>query len=107
MLIGELALLELGLELIVEHLLEDIFETAVINLEDGVLGREIDRVVAGEAIIETGARKFADRLVEIVHGHGNTAARRLEDLVLDHLAVLADKLDRELALAGETKIRGA
>jgi hypothetical protein len=39
------AAFELGLELGVEDLLEDVLEAAVIGLEDGVLGREIDRTL--------------------------------------------------------------
>ena len=38
-----------GLELLVEDLLEDVLEAAVIDLEDGVLGREIERIRRGRA----------------------------------------------------------
>ena len=48
-LVGELLLVELGLELLVEHLLEEVLEAAVVDLEDGVLGREVDGIVAARA----------------------------------------------------------
>ena len=59
-LVGELALLELVLELGVEHLLEQVLEAAVVGLEDGVLGRQVDRIVAVEPVVEGGARELAD-----------------------------------------------
>ena len=74
-LVGDLALVELGLEFGVEDLLEDILEAAVIGLEDGVLGREIDRIVALQAVVQRGAGEFLDRLVEIVHRHGDAGVR--------------------------------
>ena len=45
-LVGDVRGLELRRELVVEDLLEDVLEAAVIGLEDGVLGREIDRPAA-------------------------------------------------------------
>ena len=68
-LVGELLGGELVLELLVEDLLEDVLEAAVIGLEDGVLGRQIDRIAARQAVIERGACEVADRVVEIVHRH--------------------------------------
>jgi hypothetical protein len=50
-----------------------------------------------------GAGEIADRLVEVVHRHGDAGAGGIEDLVLDGLAVFADELDGQLALAGEQK----
>ena len=60
-----------------------------------------------EPVVEGGAREVADRVVEIVHGHGDARARRLEHLALDHLAVLAGELERDGALAGELEVGGA
>ena len=101
------ALVELGLELGVEDLLEDVLEAAVIGLEDGVLGREIDRVLAAQAVVERGAGEVADRVVEVVHRHGDAGARELEHFLLDHRAVLAVELDGQLALAGHLEVGGA
>ena len=43
MLIGDARRLEAVLELVVEHFLEEVLEATVVGLEDGVLGREVDR----------------------------------------------------------------
>jgi hypothetical protein len=64
---------ELGLELGVEDFLEDVLEAAVIGLEDGVLGREIDRVLADQAVVQRGAGEVADRVVEVVHAMATPA----------------------------------
>src|SRR5690606_24403693 len=106
-LVGKAALFEFRFELGVIDLLEDVLEASVIDLEDRVLGREVDRVVASKAIIERSACEIADRIVEIVHGHGDAAAGGLESLLLDDGAVLADELDGQRALALELEIRGA
>ncbi len=58
--------------------LEDVLEAAVIGLEDGVLGRQIDRPLAHQAVHQRGAGEFADRLVEVVHGHGHAGAGALK-----------------------------
>jgi hypothetical protein len=42
----------LAFELVVEDLLEKILEAAIVGLEDRVLGREIDRIVAAIPMIE-------------------------------------------------------
>ncbi len=57
MLIFDPGLVELGLEFGVEDFLENVLEAAVIGLEDGVLGRQIDRPAALEAEVEAGARE--------------------------------------------------
>ncbi len=45
------------------------------GLQDGVLGRQIDRIAAGETVVERGAGEIADRVVEVVHRHGDARAR--------------------------------
>ena len=74
-LVPDLLFLELRLELGLEDLLEDVLEAAVIGFEDGVLGRQIDRIAAQQAVVQRGAGEFADRIVEIVHRHGDARAR--------------------------------
>jgi hypothetical protein len=44
-LVGQAPCLEVGLELLVEDALELVLEHPVVTLEDGVLGRQIDRIV--------------------------------------------------------------
>ena len=68
-LVGQAGLLELVLELGVEDVLEDVLERAVVGLEDRVLGREVDRVLALQAVGERRAGEVLDRLVEVVHPH--------------------------------------
>ena len=92
-----------GFELRLEDFLEDVLEAAVIGFEDRVLGREIDGIVARQAVIQRGAREIADRFVEIVHRHRDARARRLEDFLLDDRAVFADELDRQRPLPGNLK----
>jgi hypothetical protein len=41
--------LEPRLELVVVDLLEDVLEAPVIGFQDGVLGRQVDRIALGEA----------------------------------------------------------
>ena len=106
-LVGQARLLVLGGELGLVDLGEDVLEAPVIGLEDGVLGREIDGIVALQAVGEGGAGELPDRLVDVVHGHGDARAGVIEDLVLDLLAVLAGPLDGQLALAGDPEVRGA
>ena len=48
-----------GLNSLVEYLLENILEAPVIGFEDGVLGREIDRIFALQPVIETGVGEAA------------------------------------------------
>src|SRR5262249_13648129 len=95
------------LELRVEDFLENILEPPVIDFDDRILGREIERVAAVERVIHRCAREIADRVVEIVHRHGDAAARELEDFALDLLAVVADEREIKLALARHPKIGGA
>src|SRR3546814_4492368 len=67
---------------------EQILEAAVIGLEDRVLGRQIHRPLAREAIVEAGACEVADRIVEIVHAHRDARRGELEHLLVDPRAVL-------------------
>ena len=106
-LVGEAERLELRLELLVEHLLEQILEATVIGLQDGVFGREVDRVLAGEAVVERGPGEVDDRLIEVVHRHRDAGVRELEHLLLDDGAVVALELDGEAALARHLEVGGA
>jgi len=66
-LIGELCCLELLVEFVVIDRLEDIFEPAVVFLEDGVLGREVNRQAPREPVIEAGSGKTFNRFVQVLH----------------------------------------
>jgi hypothetical protein len=95
---------ELFLELGVEHFLEQILEAAVIGLEDRVLGGEVERPAALERIVHAGAAEIADRILEIVHRHGDARAREVEHFAVDHLAVLAFPDEAQLARAGDDEV---
>src|SRR6266705_2701026 len=60
-----------------------------------------------QSIVQRGAGEIADRVVEIVHRHGDAAARELEHLPLDPGAVVAEEAERQLALARYLEVRGA
>ena len=95
--------LEFGLE----HLLEQVLEAAVIGLEDGVLGRQVDRPAQIEPVVERGAGEIADRVVEVVHCHGDPGRGGVEHLAFDHVTVFALELDGDLAGPREAEIGGA
>ena len=78
MLVGDAGGTELVGEFGLEDLFEQILEAAVIGFHDRVLGRQIDRPAKIEAVIHAGACKAADRLVQIIHRHGDTAVRKVE-----------------------------
>ncbi len=58
--------------LLLIDLLEDVFKATVILLQDGVLGAEVQRPAFGQTHLEGAVGKVSDRLVCIVHPHGNT-----------------------------------
>src|SRR5262245_5444893 len=92
------------LELLFVHLLERLLEAAVVLLEDGVLGRQVKRVVAAQRVVEGRAREVADRVVEIVHGERHAAAWKIEHLLLDLAAVRTLEGNGERSLARDLEI---
>ena len=106
-LVGETAALELLAELGLIHFGEDVLEAAVIGLEDGVLGGEINGIVAHQPVIQAGAREIPDRLIDVVHCQRHAWTLELMHLMLDAGAVLADEADGELALAWYAEVGGA
>ena len=107
MFVGEAACFERWLELGGEQFGEDVFEAAVIGLENGVLGRQIDRHIAMERIVERGPRKVANRVVEVEHAERHAGTLELMHHMFDACAVSAGKGDGELAFAGHPEIGGA
>lgn len=53
--------------------LEDVLEAAVVLLEDGVLGAQVQRPAFGQRHLEGAVRKVSDGLVRVVHPHGHAA----------------------------------
>ncbi len=91
-LVGDVRLLELLLELRVVDLLEDVLEAAVVALQDRVLGRQVDRKAAVEAVAQRGPREVPDRVVEVVHRQRDPAARKVVDVELHRLAAVLGRV---------------
>ena len=106
-LVGDVLLVEAVLELGLEDLLEQVLEAPVVDFQDGVLGREVDRPAQVQAVVEAGAREAADRVVQVVHAHGHAGAGEVEDLVGGGRATRS-RLEGhgQLARAGDEKIGG-
>src|SRR5216684_1455225 len=102
-LVGKFRCVKLALELFLENLLEQILETAIVDFENGVFGGEIYRILALQAVVETGAREAADRLVQIEHRQADARARGLEHLALDRRSA-ARGLERELDRSRAVKL---
>src|SRR5699024_2484723 len=107
-LVGDAGVLELGPELPVEHLLEDVLERAVVGLEDGVLGGQVHRVAVLQAVVERGAREVLDGFGEVVHPHHDAALLgHVDDLVLDGLRAVCGRVgDGDLAGSGDAEVGG-
>ena len=87
-LVGDACRLELLAELGLVDVGEDVLELAVVGLEDGVLRREVDGVVAGQAVAHRGAGEVADRVIEVIHAHRDPGAREVEDVELHRLRAI-------------------
>ncbi len=108
MFIGNTGGIELGLELTVEDFLEQVLEAAIIGFEDGVFGRQIDRIFPLQTIVEAGAGETDDALVEVIHAHGHTTGREVEDLMGDFLAAIGRlECHGQLTGAGHDHVGGA
>mmetsp|Transcript_58958 Transcript_58958/g.81813 ORF Transcript_58958/g.81813 Transcript_58958/m.81813 type:complete len:351 (-) Transcript_58958:3-1055(-) len=57
-----------------------VLESAVILLQDGVLGGHVQGVVSVKGILEASMSEFLDGIVMVVHTNTNTTARVVEDL---------------------------
>ena len=53
-------------DLLVEDFLEDVLETAIIALEDGVLGAHVQRPALLQCVLETGVGESCDGLAKAV-----------------------------------------
>ena len=107
MFVPDLLFLELFFEFFLIDLLEHVLEPAVIGLQDRVFGRQVNRPAKVQAIVQGCAGKVIDRLVEVIHAHGDAGIRGVENLFLDHGAVGAFEFHRQLARAGKQKVGGA
>ena len=61
---------------------------AVIGLQDGVLGAEIHRILALQAVVERRTSKIADAFVVVVHAHDDARGFELRNFHFDWLAAI-------------------
>jgi hypothetical protein len=59
------------------NFLEDILETTIILLQDGVLGAHVQGHVFGKSHLETTVSETLDGIVGVVHGHTYTTIFRV------------------------------
>ena len=104
--IGDAGRLEGVGEFGLEDFFENILEAPVIGLEDGVLGRQVDRELAVQTKGQRRAGEVADGIVQIIHGQGHARAWILEDFLFDHLTVVAFELDGQTAGTGNLEVGG-
>lgn len=53
---------------------EDVFEAAIVPLQYGVFGAQVQRIVALDGILERGMSEFIDGLVSVVHAQHDAGA---------------------------------
>ena len=68
MLVPDLLFFKLSLVVFLVDLLEDILETTVVSLKDGVLGGHVQRPTSLKSELEARMGKSSNRLIGIVHG---------------------------------------
>lgn len=107
MLIPDLLRFELGLVLLLVDFLEDILEPAVVGLQDGVLGGQVERVLAGKGELEAAVGELLDTFVGVIHGKTHTALSFvLVDLHPPLSPVVSTEDDLEGSRLVDSKISG-
>jgi len=107
-LVPDLLLLELlGVGSVID-LLEDILESSIILLQNGVLGAHVQWQALAESELETGMCEALDRLIGVVLCLGNSATGlELEDFNLLWLSTLWGEDHGELAITLHNKVLGS
>lgn len=89
------------------NLLENVLEATVVLLEDSVLGRQVKGLLLGESNLEARVGKADNRLLDIVHAHGDTGSLEVKDGVgLRRASVLGGKSHFKLARSVDDKVGG-
>ena len=89
------------------NLLEDILESSVVLLENGVLGAHIQWQLLEKSHLETGVSESDDRLICVVLCLRNTGAGEVVDLDTFWLAAFGSEDDLECSFAGDDLVLGA
>ena len=71
-LIPDTSLSEFSLVLFFIDCLEDILEVSIVSLEDGVLGRKVERNLTVNSVLEARVSELFDGLISVVHAHTDT-----------------------------------
>ncbi len=102
-------MVELRLELVFVDRREDVHEVAVVGLQDGVLGGEVQRPTAHQGVVEAGAGEPFDRHAGVVHRHRHaaTVAEAVHFQGLRRTAIGRLVGHRDLAGTGDLHFRGA
>jgi len=96
---------ELGLVVALEHFLEEVLETAVVLLEDSVLGAKVERPLLLKRVLHAALGKTEDRLVGVVHAHGDSSRREIENGEVHLLsAIFGSEGHLELAGSGNDDV---
>lgn len=98
-LVPDLGALELGLVLLLVDLREDILETTIVLLQDGVLGRQIQGPTLLQRVLEARLSELTNRLIRVVHAHQHASAA-LEVEHLEGLLLTIFRSVHNLELAG-------
>nr|GFC44720.1 hypothetical protein [Tanacetum cinerariifolium] len=99
-LVGDASFLELSEVILLVDFLEDVLEAAIVLLQDGVLGAQVQRPALHQGLVEAGVRKAPNRLVGVVHGQRHPVVLEVEHFKrLRFAAVFGGEGDGELALA--------
>lgn len=67
--------------LFVINFLEDVLESTIVFLQDGVLGGEIARVGPVQGVLEAGMGEGGDGFISVVHSHQYSWGGEVEDLM--------------------------
>ena len=92
------------LVVLLENLLEEVLEAAIILLENGVLGAHVQRQLLHESHLEAGVRKTTDRLIRVVLRQGNTTTGEVVDRDCLRLATLGRVSQLQLPGAGDNSV---
>jgi hypothetical protein len=87
-----------GGSILLVDFLENVFKAAVVFLEDGILGGEIQRPTPLESVLEGSMCKARDRFVRVVHSKTNSTGLEFIDIETGRLST---------ALGGEDDLKGA
>jgi len=107
-LVGDAGRLEPGEVILLINLLEDVFKAAIVLLQDGIFGAQVQWPALHQGLVEAGVGKAPDGFIGVVHGQGHAVALEVEHFERLHLAaVFGREGDGEFTLALGEEVGGA